>query len=73
MSVTGDMTEELCVNACSTAGYKYAGVEYAGECWCDNSIQNGGASTTTGCDMTCKGDSTELCGGTNHLNVFKRS
>ncbi|TDL22721.1 WSC-domain-containing protein [Rickenella mellea] len=73
ISVNGDMTEEACTTACFNAGYQYAGVEFSKECYCDNSIQNGSASTTTGCDMACTGNSFELCGGANHLNVFKRS
>ncbi|KAK5399852.1 hypothetical protein LTR20_008341 [Exophiala xenobiotica] len=33
---TNAMTQEVCVSTCSGRGYKYAGVEYARECYCSN-------------------------------------
>ncbi|TDL22719.1 WSC-domain-containing protein [Rickenella mellea] len=69
MSVQGAMTEEACTTACF--GFKFAGVGSSNQCYCDNFIQNGGVSTTAGCDMSCSGNSFELCGGASSLNVFK--
>ena len=37
---------------------------------CDNSFENGGAPATSGCDMVCSGNSSEICGGPNRLNVY---
>ncbi|KAL0942681.1 copper radical oxidase [Colletotrichum truncatum] len=61
-----------CITACASAGYKIAGVEYGQECWCDNQIQNGGQQTlpSDGCNMPCRGNTNELCGGSNRLNVY---
>ncbi|KAF4819422.1 WSC domain-containing protein [Colletotrichum tropicale] len=75
MAVTGgpaSMTVESCVAACSAAGYQIAGVEYSQECWCDNQIQNGGVLTlpTDGCNMLCRGNTYETCGGSNRLNIY---
>ncbi|KAJ3951470.1 hypothetical protein N0V92_012112 [Colletotrichum tropicale] len=75
MAVAGgpaSMTVESCVAACSAAGYQIAGVEYSQECWCDNQIQNGGVLTlpTDGCNMLCRGNTYETCGGSNRLNIY---
>src|SRR5262249_6136593 len=42
-------------------GFAYAGVQYSSECWCGNSY--GRYGTSTNCNMTCSGDSTQICGG----------
>lgn len=67
------MTVELCTAACLAAGFKLAGVEYAGECYCDNAFQNGGGPAPDGnalCNMACNGNTAETCGGPNRLNVY---
>ncbi|KAK2773429.1 copper radical oxidase [Colletotrichum kahawae] len=58
------------IAACAAAGYALAGVEYAQECWCDNSIRFSGVSTTDGCNMPCKGNTAEMCGGPDRLNLY---
>ncbi|KAI9650547.1 hypothetical protein NHQ30_000564 [Ciborinia camelliae] len=68
------MTNEACQTACSAAGFSYAGTEYAGECWCGNSIVNGNgpaADGNAGCNMACNGNSGETCGGPNRLTAFQ--
>ncbi|ROT36896.1 WSC domain-containing protein [Sodiomyces alkalinus F11] len=65
-----EMTVAKCVAACETADFILAGVEYGGECYCGNSIQNGGAPSENGCNMLCNGNSTEYCGGPGHLNIY---
>jgi hypothetical protein len=50
----GNLTEEICMDNC--LGYKYAGMEYGMECWCDDEI--GGHSrgpVSAGCITPCKG------------------
>ena len=38
---------------------------------CGNTFSNGGAPTPAGdCSMTCSGNSSEICGGPNRLNVY---
>jgi WSC domain len=67
------MTIEVCTSACKTAGFMYAGVEYADECYCGNALQNGGGPApdgSAGCNMPCNGNSLETCGGSNRLNLF---
>jgi WSC domain len=66
----GTMTEQLCLDTCSTLNYQFAGLEYGGECWCYNFIMGGNGPVTSGCDMACLGDPTELCGGSLRLSMF---
>ncbi len=67
------MTVELCVSACASAGFLLAGVEYSQECWCDNTVHSGGPAPdgNVGCNMACKGNALETCGGSNRLNVYQ--
>ncbi|EPE35609.1 Heme-dependent peroxidase [Glarea lozoyensis ATCC 20868] len=69
-----ELTVDLCVSYCKTAGYTMAGVEYARECWCANSLSAG--SELVGddeCDMQCAGDAGEGCGGGNRVGVYVRN
>lgn len=67
----GEMTVAKCTAACLAANFLLAGVEYGGECFCGNTISNGGAPAT-GCNMLCNGNSSEYCGAGNRLNVYTR-
>src|SRR5450432_3883553 len=66
---------EACAKACRA--YTYFGVEYTQECYCGNVINPGAglvAGTTpaqTGCNMVCKANASEYCGGVNRLNMYK--
>ena len=43
---------------------------YIGVCIvCGNTISNGGAPATDGCNMACAGDATRLCGGPNRVGT----
>jgi hypothetical protein len=69
----GNMTVENCQAACFGAKYNIAGVEYAQECYCDNIYNNGGGPAPDGnaqCNMNCNGNTYEVCGGPNRLNVY---
>lgn len=63
-----------CLETCSTSHYVYAGLEYGGECWCGDSLGKGSVpAPIEDCSMTCADKSTEVCGGSNRLNVYKMS
>jgi hypothetical protein len=64
-----DMTVEICTTACLNNGYQYAGVEYANECYCDSQIA-ASAESSSACTMACAGNSTEICGGSNAINIY---
>jgi len=62
---------ESCTEACHAGGYSLAGLEFAQQCFCDNSIQNGGLLIEVGsCPLACYGNTTEICGGVNSLVVY---
>ncbi|KAL8809186.1 MAG: hypothetical protein Q9200_003633 [Gallowayella weberi] len=67
------MTVALCTTACKDKNFIYAGLEYAQECWCGNTLSPPGAPAASGCDKPCKGNTTEFCGGSNRLNVYHTS
>lgn len=63
------MTIEMCGSYCS--GYTYWGVEYGQECYCGNTLLNGSQNKTlSSCSFTCPGNSTELCGAGNRLQMY---
>lgn len=64
-------TVAVCTSTCGSLGYKLAGVEFSGECFCSNGIENGGVPATDECNMPCKGNLTEFCGGPDRLNVYE--
>jgi hypothetical protein len=69
----GAMTNELCQASCKSSGYTLAGTEYSGECYCGNTLENGGAEAPdgdAGCNMACYGDENEICGGSNRLSLY---
>ena len=68
-----NMSVENCEAGCLSAGYRLAGVEYSGECYCDNKFRNNGGPASDGnaeCTMTCSGAPKETCGGPDRLNVY---
>lgn len=66
-----NMTVENCVTSCGGAGYTLAGMEYAGECYCDNYVAKSASNTTlTQCNMPCNGNSSEFCGAGNRMNIY---
>lgn len=69
----GNQSPDVCTAACKAAGFRYAGNEYSGECWCGNSLDNNGGPApdlNEQCQMPCNGDSSLFCGGPNRLTLF---
>ena len=65
------MTEESCIAFCGGKSAAYAGIEYASECYCGNTLDSTAAAAPTGdCNMGCSGNATEACGAGNRLTVF---
>ncbi|KAJ5825582.1 hypothetical protein N7474_002720 [Penicillium riverlandense] len=65
----GGNTVENCQAACKKDGYIYAGMEFGTQCFCGNTIDNGGAPTS-GCGTPCPGDASETCDGANALSLY---
>lgn len=68
-------TIEKCVAFCKGKGHSMAGVEYSQECWCGSEIRNGGkklgAAEEAKCNLPCKGNVGQVCGGMAVVGVWK--
>ena len=71
---TGDMTIDKCKKRCTgewySTPYKFAGVEFAKECWCGNDRPKNPAPETD-CSSPCTGDQSEKCGAGHRINVYQ--
>lgn len=68
------MTNEACISFCSARGFQYAGTQYAQECYCGESIATTAQKLEDSqCNMACKGNATEPCGGPSKLSIFHSS
>ncbi|OAQ20922.1 WSC domain-containing protein [Thermosulfurimonas dismutans] len=56
-----DMSVEKCISICRSSGYRYAGVQYGSQCFCDNDYGLFGPANN--CNMKCSGNPNEICGG----------
>ncbi|RMD45067.1 hypothetical protein DV735_g193, partial [Chaetothyriales sp. CBS 134920] len=67
-----NLTIETCVETCVGLDNTIAGLEYSTQCFCGNAIINGGdlADDDSECDMTCGGNSSEICGGPNRMSIY---
>jgi hypothetical protein len=70
------MTLETCAAFCSGKSFSIFGLEYAGECWCGNTLAFGSVVAPNGddeCTSTCPGDYTQLaCGDSKRLSVYSK-
>lgn len=67
---TNNMTPDTCVSFCKGNGYRYAGIEYYGECYCGASVQ-GPQIDESNCDFPCSGNASDACGGNYILSVYQ--
>ncbi|TDZ15423.1 WSC domain-containing protein [Colletotrichum orbiculare MAFF 240422] len=68
------MTVEKCAAWAVSKGYAYFGLEYARECWGGNALNAASVSAdSAGCNMRCKGDGSESCGGPDRLDLYSYS
>lgn len=66
--------QALTLSTCSALckGFDYFGVEYSTECYCGNNFSSTSAlATDERCNMPCKGDPTQICGGPYGMNIYK--
>jgi hypothetical protein len=73
-SAGDDMTVDKCIAACKEGGYKYAGLEWARECFCGDDVpadRMPSAANWGGCDTPCAGDAAQVCGGTGKLALYE--
>ncbi|KAI2466612.1 WSC domain-containing protein [Annulohypoxylon bovei var. microspora] len=80
LTVVGQMQVQPCINYCSRSynrfhpekkGWKYAGLEYARECWCGDHLSLKSLHLTdTACDTPCDGANSTVCGGHLALTLY---
>lgn len=69
-----DMTNEKCVDFCTSKGFTIAGTEYSTQCYCGNSISSDRApidGLMGDCFMKCGGDANDNCGGAGTISLYK--
>jgi len=74
-TASDDMTNEKCIDFCSSKGFSIAGSEYSRECYCGNSIPDSGApvpGVPGNCKMPCAGDESEMCGGSGVITLYQK-
>jgi glucan endo-1,3-alpha-glucosidase len=70
-TTSSSMTPESCVAFCGSNGYGVAGVEFATQCYCGNTLFLSDQTSSSSCTMPCGGDSNQVCGGAYLLNVYE--
>ncbi|KJA18927.1 copper radical oxidase [Hypholoma sublateritium FD-334 SS-4] len=65
-------TPLACIQQCVALNFSVAGMEFADECYCGDSLVDGAAIATdqTTCNMGCAGNASLACGGPNRLSVY---
>lgn len=62
---------QYCANVCGAAGYQFAGVEFAIQCFCGHSIESTAVKADDSqCSTPCPADSSQTCGGGNMINIY---
>ncbi|PBL02957.1 hypothetical protein ARMGADRAFT_1042537 [Armillaria gallica] len=74
LTTISGLTTNACISSCSAAGFTMAATEYSYQCLCGNTLYHtGGAGSSTSssdCNMSCQGDSTQQCGGSYRANLY---
>ena len=69
------MTVQNCITLCGGKGFSIAGLEYASQCFCGNTLPARASPTPGligGCNMPCAGNSNELCGAGDRLSLYQK-
>ncbi|KAJ7022822.1 hypothetical protein C8F04DRAFT_970959, partial [Mycena alexandri] len=72
--VTGssaNMTVEICLDACAAGAFILGGVEFGHECYCGNALLYVYTVPQGNCVLPCAGNASELCGGSQALNLYQ--
>jgi len=67
------VTNAGCISYCQGKGFKYAGTEYGGQCYCGNNISLGKPMPAADCNMACEGNPKEVCGGPGRLTLWENT
>jgi hypothetical protein len=71
-TASSNMTIPLCQAFCLSQAppLPLAGLEYARECYCGTSLQNNSTLDQSGCGISCVGNGSQICGGSDRLSVY---
>jgi uncharacterized protein YbdZ (MbtH family) len=72
LSWTGSMTPKKCIDFCTSKGFKYAGTENGGECYCGNTVSTAASVSATECNSKCPGGA-GFCGGSWKLSLYQNT
>ena len=66
------LTIQKCLNICKSRKFPFSGVQWQIECYCGNMPSSGFKwAWPEKCNDPCAGDSTQMCGGSMAMNVYK--
>jgi hypothetical protein len=73
MTSSSRMTPEMCKKHCSSKNFRYFGLQYGSQCFCDNNPSRGFGQKMPDkdCSKPCAGDSRRNCGGTWRNAIYK--
>jgi len=74
MEALDTMTVSTCLSFCNIDGFPFAGLEYGSECWCAQYLSAFAVKLADSqCNFACKGNSSEICGGSLKLSVYQEN
>ncbi|KAK3379464.1 hypothetical protein B0T24DRAFT_157377 [Lasiosphaeria ovina] len=68
----GKISNTNCVTYCTSKGFKVAGTEYGGQCYCGNTLAGSAKLAESACSMKCEGAAGQTCGGSWALSVYTK-
>lgn len=68
---SGTFIPKTCYQAAVASGHAYFGLEYRGECWTGPTLDTARYTASTKCNMPCSLDSTQMCGGSWAIDVYR--
>ncbi|GAA5828586.1 hypothetical protein JCM11251_000865 [Rhodosporidiobolus azoricus] len=69
---TASKTVAGCLNAAKAGGWKYAALEYHGECWVSDTLPKSSTKLdSSACGLTCTDRPVNYCGGASAMTVYK--
>lgn len=67
----GTMNVRQCRVHCRQSGFRFAGVQFARQCFCGNAYGRYGRAPERKCNMSCAGNRGQKCGGSWHNTIYK--
>ncbi|XP_046579104.1 uncharacterized protein LOC124286721 [Haliotis rubra] len=73
LTLSSTMDIKTCRDHCLNLGFRYASAKLAVECTCGNSVNIGARVRESSCNLQCRGDNSESCGGTRYHSIYRTS